>query len=245
MNRTRVAAAVLATTLAAAAGADTVSLNATIRDFSPNTHADFQYKIATDHGIVASTIGVDRKPVYANPGGSTPTTHSKAQFDQWYNDVPGVNLAKDISITLDNGQPGPGGVYSYSNSSFFPIDNELLGNEGRSHNYHFTMELHAEFTHQAGLNFSFTGDDDLWVFINDALVIDLGGVHAAQSASVDLDTLGLTVGETYKFDLFFAERHTTQSNFNMETSIKLVPAPMTAAVPLAGLGLLSRRRRAR
>lgn len=244
MKRTLFTAGVLATTLVAAAGADTVSLDARIRDFSPNTHPDFEYNIATDHGIVGNTIGGDRKPVYANPGGSTPTTHGQAQFDQWYNDTPGINLAKDISITLDNGQPTPGGVYKYNNSSFFPIDNELYGNEDRSHNYHFTMELHAEFTHQDGLNFSFTGDDDLWVFINDKLVIDLGGVHPAQSASVDLDTLGLTVGHNYKFDLFFAERHTTQSNFNMETSIKLVPTPMTAMVPLAGLGMFGRRRRA-
>ena len=70
--------------------------------------------------------------------------------------------------------------------------------------------------------FSFDGDDDLWVFINDELVVDLGGVHPAVSGSVDLDTLGLTIGETYDFDLFFAERHTTQSNFRIDTSIDLM-----------------------
>ncbi len=42
------------------------------------------------------------------------------------------------------------------------------------------------------------------------------------SGSVDLDTLGLTIGETYDFDLFFAERHTSQSNFRIDTSIELI-----------------------
>jgi fibro-slime domain-containing protein len=83
------------------------------------------------------------------------------------------------------------------------------------------MELHSSFTYVGGETFSFTGDDDVWVFINNELVIDLGGVHAAMSDSVDLDTLGLIVGETYDFDLFFAERHTTESNFKAETTIVL------------------------
>jgi len=44
-------------------------------------------------------------------------------------------------------------------------------------------------------------------------VIDLGGVHAAETGSVVLDTLGLTVGNTYNLDTFYAERHTSGSDF--------------------------------
>jgi len=113
------------------------------------------------------------------------------------------------------------------------------------------FEIHTTFTYQGGETFGFTGDDDLWVFIDDRLAIDLGGVHGAMSASVGLDTLGLTVGNTYDFDLFFAERHTSASSFRIDTSIRLeptgvIPEPLTMAgvfVGIGGVGQYVRRRR--
>jgi fibro-slime domain-containing protein len=63
------------------------------------------------------------------------------------------------------------------------------------------------------------------VFINGKLVIDLGGVHGAESATVLLDSLGLTRGSTYPLDLFFAERHVTGSHFRVDTSLRLRAIP--------------------
>lgn len=72
-------------------------------------------------------------------------------------------------------------------------------------------------------SFSFTGDDDLWVFINGKLAIDLGGVHAPMAGEVDLAAraaeLGLQPGEEYPIDFFQAERMNSQSNFHVETSL--------------------------
>ena len=197
-----------------------IDLVGTVRDFQ-DAHPDFEYRISTDRGIVRERLGPDGKPVYAHDD-KTPTTNGEALFDQWYRDVPGVNQSTKYSITFSD--PDGDGIATYSSSSFFPIDGQLFGNEGRSHNYHFTFELVTEFIYRGGETFSFTGDDDLWVFINQQRVIDLGGVHGPQSASVNIDDLGLTKGEAYPLHVFFAERHTTGSNFRIDTSLALQQA---------------------
>ena len=203
-------------------------LTVIIRDFT-TSNGDFEPGVsADDTGIVLPDLGADGKPVYAgNP--TTPTTKGKASFDQWYRDVPGVNITIPIKIQLTK---GAGDLYTYDNQKFFPIDGQGFGNEGNPNNFHFTDEVHTQFTYKGGESFTFSGDDDRFGYVNKKLVINLGGVHSAETKTLDLDALagelGLKIGESYPLDLFGAERHVTESHYRIDTTIDCfvdVPPP--------------------
>jgi fibro-slime domain-containing protein len=199
------------------------TLHATIRDFH-DTHPDFERPQLGDHpdpGIVTQDLGPDDKPVYGgNP--TTETTSGAMYFDQWYNDVPGVNESTTIDLPLVAVDRTPV-LYVYQNLMFFPIDDMLFGNEGRIHNYHFTLESHTRFNYVGGEILTVAGDDDVFVYIDRKLAIDLGGIHVTRIGTVDLDAaaadLGIARGGNYQLDVFFAERHTFGSTFTVATTI--------------------------
>jgi fibro-slime domain-containing protein len=232
----------------------TPTLVVTIRDFKfwkssdPTTNPDFENVVAEDKSsctplcagnIVAATLGPDHKPVYKSATGTT-TTHGKGYFDQWYNDVQGANIQVRVPLPLTTSAPGTYGYDSQvsgvplsatdARKMWFPIDDRsayatAFGNQGLDHNYSFTTELHTVFVYKGGESFAFSGDDDVFVFIDGKLVIDLGGVHAREQAAIQLDSLGLVKGQQYPLDLFGAERHTLESNLSFTTTLFLQPPP--------------------
>lgn len=242
------------------ASVESIRITGVIRDFKV-THPDFEsYPGSGQKDIVMQDLGSDGKPVlnldkaesrgWGKPAGVT----SEESFNQWYRDVPGVNVSMPLTIELQREYRSGEPVYVFAKERpeyFFPIDSQGYGLSmeglrwappGR-HNFHFTYELETEFTYtdpnerDSDLVYKFTGDDDVWVFINGRLAIDLGGVHSQQHAEINLDDaaedLGLEPGETYQLKLFFAERHTSESNFRIETNLVLRPAKLPTMSALA------------
>lgn len=219
-----------------AAQPDTYTLKSIIRDFDPvnsnhpeRNHPDFEneeYFNTNSTGAVKSRLGSDNTPVYSDSGYSVKIITSADSFYDWYHDTD-----KNITIPYDMVFKKSGSMYTFDSTStdgFFPINNKGFGNYQDNKNYHFTMELHTKFVFEYGQVFELAGDDDLWLFVNKELVGDLGGIHETQYKTVNMDnyihSMNLKPGDVCTLDLFFAERHVTESNLKISTNIELYSA---------------------
>jgi fibro-slime domain-containing protein len=222
---------------AGAPGGAACYMQAIIRDFrasGPMRHPDFEDPNATGSapcpGMVEDVLSLANQ-LYATPVlknltmrpcvGVTNSWPQIRNFEDWYQNKPGTNMVFDVQIPLyDTGR----GTVAFTSDAFFPIDGKgfndrLNGSDSRPHNFGFTTHVLRHFTYRKGQTFTFSGDDDAWVFVEGKLALDLGGLHRKTSGTVNLDNHGLTEGQTYRLDFFHAERHTVASSFQIETSI--------------------------
>ncbi len=208
-------------------------------------HPDFEIFTGMDitPNLVKPMLDATGKPVMdgrcATPGVTAQCPYdqqltSAASFNQWYHDDVNVNV--DIPGTIRLARQANGSyVYDSGGSGFYPIDGkgwvakappkettataDAVINDGLDHNFGFTTEIRYFFQYRGGEALTFSGDDDVWMFFNRRLALDLGGLHTRTQKTLNVDqsagALGVTKGALYEIALFHAERHSAGSNFKL------------------------------
>ena len=231
----------------------------------------------TNGGVITGLLnGIDSddnvKFKYPEPGFFV-NSDAKATVDGEKRDL--RKVYKDYKLTfqqngdtyeLESVKDGNGAVQTTAGADFFPLDSVLpsyeggftkktqssLPDDGKTHNYYFGMRYDVTFKigdYVGPLNYTFTGDDDLWVVLTrkdnnkQDIVIDLGGIHDAETADVDLweyigDPAKLTEEDKqaeYKLTVLYMERGAGASNCSMKFTLPEARISEVSSVPMADL----------
>ena len=212
---------------------DSAITNGLVGGFSPLENS-------TDAGVV--TLNINGVPTLAGPLAAARTKRPACgpvpnfadsvlgvDLDH-YCKTPGWPTGKDCEGLFANGDEVPVGAIwcwgDYCKPGFNRWGQDGTVSKTETRNQHFCFESHATFTYNEAQEFTFRGDDGIWVFINKKIVVDNGGAHLAAPGHVVLKNLNTTYGagflvpgNDYPIDIFFCDRRTTMSNVIIKTNM--------------------------
>lgn len=183
----------------------------------------YVYNSAYDGSVYDTANGViyNSQTDHVTTRGDTTYVRGNLQAENRFDPINGKYFGNNGNKYLEVVDPNQGDITHYYNNT----------------NYNMTLEGHAQFIfyEDDNLYFNFTGDDDVYLYINGIRVLDMGGAHAISKCAISLNDVkslcGLKDGQVYDFDFYYVERHGTAANFGIETNIKIVdPSMLTEKV---------------
>jgi len=230
-----------------------------INRLDPGGHPNFEVNAGPMAMLVSGIVGPlgspldpEGKPAYAaTPGVDTTDpangwTTNATDFSTWFRDSTYSTTVLDTLILTET--PAGSGTFVFAETQFFPLDGRGWNDppiNTSTHNYSFTSELHYWFQWAGGETLTFFGDDDVWVYVNKKLAVDIGGIHGPITATVTLDDatnttlgLGLVTGSVYEISVFQAERHVTGSQY--ELTLKGFDIGRSECKSVCGDGIVTR-----
>lgn len=178
----------------------------------------YVYNSAYDGSVYDTAKGViyNSQTDHVTTREGTTYVRGNLQAENRFDPISGMYFGNNGNKYLEVVDPNQGDITRYYNNT----------------NYNMTLEGHAQFIFYEDdkLYFNFTGDDDVYLYINGIRVLDMGGAHAISKCGISLNDVkelcGLKDGQVYDFDFYYMERHGTAANFGFETNIKIVDPSM-------------------